>query len=271
MKPIATNIADFEVLRREGLLYVDKTAYLHRLITTPGSTFFFCARPRRFGKSLSVTTLKSIFLGHREFFDGLAITKTDYDWRPHAVVHFNWGGVDVSSIETFEETFTDAVRDALVAGGYAYDADCRPSTNLARAIDYFYRKDGIGPAILIDEYDDPVAKALADVDLAAKIRTRLSAIYAQFKDNSGEDPLPLHHGRLEGHEALGLLGALQPERRLLRDGLRRALRLHGGGAGRELRGAVPRAGPSNHRHRPRVRLEDAPARRRRRRKSAVNV
>ena len=186
MKPIATNIADFEVLRREGLLYVDKTAYLHRLITTPGSTFFFCARPRRFGKSLSVTTLKSIFLGHREFFDGLAITKTDYDWRPHAVVHFNWGGVDVSSIETFEQTFTDTVRDALVAGGYAYDADCRPSTNLVRAIDYFYRKDGIGPAILIDEYDDPVAKALADVPLAEKIRTRLSAIYAQFKDNSGK-------------------------------------------------------------------------------------
>ena len=79
MKPLATNIADFETLRKAGLLYVDKTAWLHRLITTPGSTFFFCARPRRFGKSLSVTTLKSIFLGHREFFDGLAIAATDYD------------------------------------------------------------------------------------------------------------------------------------------------------------------------------------------------
>ena len=90
MKPIATNIADFEALRKEGLLYVDKTAHLHRLITKPGSTFFFCARPRRFGKSLSVTTLKSIFLGHREFFDGLAIAKTGYDFAPHTVVHFNW-------------------------------------------------------------------------------------------------------------------------------------------------------------------------------------
>ena len=91
MKPIATNIADFETLRKEGLLYVDKTAHLHRLITKPGSTFFFCARPRRFGKSLSVTTLKSIFLGHREYFDGLAIAKAGYDWKPHAVIHFNWG------------------------------------------------------------------------------------------------------------------------------------------------------------------------------------
>ena len=186
MKPIATNIADFETLRKEGLLYVDKTAYLHRLITKPGSTFFFCARPRRFGKSLSVTTLKSIFLGHREYFDGLAIAKTDYDWKPHAVIHFNWGGVEVSDLATFERTLAIAVGDALHAAGYPYDPAIPPSSNLARAIDFFYKKDGVGPAILIDEYDDPVAKALADVDLAEKIRTRLSAIYAQFKDNSGK-------------------------------------------------------------------------------------
>ena len=186
MKPIATNIADFETLRKEGLLYVDKTAHLHRLITKPGSTFFFCARPRRFGKSLSVTTLKSIFLGHREFFDGLAIAKTDYDWKPHAVIHFNWGGVEVSDLATFEETFVKAVSRSLAEAGWTYDETLRPSDNLRDAIDFFYRRDGVGPAILIDEYDDPVAKALADVDLAEKIRTRLSAIYAQFKDNSGK-------------------------------------------------------------------------------------
>ena len=186
MKPIATNIADFETLRKEGLLYVDKTAHLHRLITKPGSTFFFCARPRRFGKSLSVTTLKSIFLGHREFFDDLAIAKTDYDWKPHAVIHFNWGGVEVSNIETFERTLAESVRRSLSEAGCAYEESLLPSSNLARAIDFFYKKDGVGPAILIDEYDDPVAKALADVDLAERIRTRLSAIYAQFKDNSGK-------------------------------------------------------------------------------------
>ena len=186
MKPIATNIADFETLRKHGQLYVDKTAYLHRLVTDPSRTFFFCARPRRFGKSLSVTTLKSIFLGHREFFDGLAIAKTDYDWRPHAVIHFNWGGVDVSSVETFEETLKKAVSRSLADAGWQYDESLRPSDNLADAIDFFYKRDGVGAAILIDEYDDPVAKALADVDLAEKIRTRLSAIYAQFKDNSGK-------------------------------------------------------------------------------------
>ena len=69
---------------------MDKTAYFHRLITDPSRRYFFCARPRRFGKSLGVTTLKSIFLGHREFFADLAIAKTGYDFAPHTVVHFNW-------------------------------------------------------------------------------------------------------------------------------------------------------------------------------------
>ena len=146
MKPIATDISDFEALRKTGKVYVDKTAYLHRLITDPSRIFFFCARPRRFGKSLSVTTLKSIFLGHREYFDGLAIAKTDYDWKPHAVVHFNWGGVEVSDLATFEETFVKAVRRSLAEAGWTYDETLRPSDNLREAIDFFYRRDGGGRA-----------------------------------------------------------------------------------------------------------------------------
>ena len=186
MKPISTNTSDFEALRKAGQTYVDKTAYFHRLITDPNRSFYFIARPRRFGKSLGVTTLKSIFQGRREFFDGLAIAKTDYDWKPHAVIHFNWGMVDASSIENFDATFPPSVKDALVASGYAYDDACAPSLNLKRAIEYFYGRDGVGPAILIDEYDDPVAKSLKDVPRAEAIRDRLAAIYAQFKDNSGK-------------------------------------------------------------------------------------
>ena len=186
MQPITTDTSDFEALRKDGLTYVDKTAYFHRLITTKGRKFFFLARPRRFGKSLAVTTLKSIFLGHREFFRGLAIDKADYGWKPHAVIHFNWGTVDPSSVENFDATFPGAVENALVEAGFAYDRAKAPSLNLFNAIQYFYAKDGVGPAILIDEYDDPVAKALKDIPRAEAIRDRLAAIYAQFKDNSGK-------------------------------------------------------------------------------------
>ena len=184
MRPIATDIASFEELRKAGQIYVDKTAYFHRLITDPSRRYFFCARPRRFGKSLGVTTLKSIFLGHREFFADLAIAKTDYDFVPHTVIHFNWGGVDATSREGFDGTFPGAVRDALVAAGYAYDPAVPPSLNLSRALAFFKARDGKGCVILIDEYDDPVAKSLADVPRAEYIRDQLATIYAQFKDNT---------------------------------------------------------------------------------------
>ena len=184
MRPIATDKSDFEELRKAGQIYVDKTAYFHRLITDPSRSYFFCARPRRFGKSLGVTTLRSIFLGHREFFADLAIAKTDYDFAPHTVIHFNWGGVEASSREGFDKTFPRAVKAALVAAGYAYDESTVPSVNLSEALTFFKNRDGKGCVILIDEYDDPVAKALANVPLAEYIRDQLASIYAQFKDNT---------------------------------------------------------------------------------------
>ena len=184
MKPIATDKSDFEELRKAGQIYVDKTAYFHRLITDPCRSFFFCARPRRFGKSLGVTTMKSIFLGHREFFADLAIAKTDYDFEPHTVIHFNWGGVKATSREGFDATFPHAVKSSLVAAGYPYDVALAPSVNLSNALTFFKNRDGKGCVILIDEYDDPVAKSLADVPRAEYIRDELATIYAQFKDNS---------------------------------------------------------------------------------------
>ena len=171
-------------MRKAGQIYVDKTAYLHLLITDQSKKYYFCARPRRFGKSLSVTTLKSIFLGHREYFEDLAIAKTDYDWKKHTVIHFNWGGVSVANLAEFNESYKKAVKRSLNEAGWQYDDSLIPSDNLRDAMDFFYARDKQGVVILIDEYDDPVAKVLHKPELAEQIRTELSAIYAQFKDNS---------------------------------------------------------------------------------------
>lgn len=137
MRPIATDKSDCEELREAGQIYVDKTAYFHRLITDPSRSYFFCARPRRFGKSRGVTTLKSIFLGHREFFSDLVIAETDYDFAPHTVIHFNRGGIDASSREEFDASFPKAVKAALAAAGYAYDESTLPSVNLSEALTLF--------------------------------------------------------------------------------------------------------------------------------------
>ena len=73
MQPIATDTSSFAEMREQGCVYVDKTAYFHRLATIPGARRFFLARPRRFGKSLMISTFKAMFEGRRELFKGLAI------------------------------------------------------------------------------------------------------------------------------------------------------------------------------------------------------
>ena len=93
MKAIAKSANDFKDLRTKKVpcIYVDKTAHFLRLITDPESNLFFIARPRRFGKSLMITTFKYIFEGRRELFKGLKIGTTDYDWKVHPVIHLNFG------------------------------------------------------------------------------------------------------------------------------------------------------------------------------------
>ena len=92
MKPIPEDTGSFLVIRTANpqMLYVDKTAYLHRLVTSSRKCVFL-ARPRRFGKSLMITTLKEIFNGRKDLFEGLAIAKTDWEWKKHPVLHFNFG------------------------------------------------------------------------------------------------------------------------------------------------------------------------------------
>ncbi|MBR4603766.1 MAG: AAA family ATPase, partial [Kiritimatiellae bacterium] len=186
MKPIAVTTSDFPTLVRDGQIYVDKTAYFHSLIADASRKYFFIARPRRFGKTLMMSTFKAIFEGRRELFKGLAIDSAGYDWKKHPVLAFNFGGVAATSLEKFESTFAANVRESISAAGYAdYDCSEEPSVNLANAIAALASRSETGQVVvLIDEYDDPVAKALKDPALAVAIRDRLAAFYAQLKDRT---------------------------------------------------------------------------------------
>ena len=186
MKPIAVNSNDFPSIIRDGQVYVDKTAYFHALVTDPQRKYFFLARPRRFGKTLMISTLKAIFGGRRELFAGLAIDKTDYDWKRYPVLAFNFGQVSASSLETFKASFPESVRDSLQEAGVKYDYSKVPAVNFRSAIrELNAQNDGKGVVILIDEYDDPVAKSLKDMEQAKAVRDILADFYAQLKDLTG--------------------------------------------------------------------------------------
>ena len=186
MQNITKDNCDFPTLRQSGCLYVDKTAWFHRLATDPQGHLFFLARPRRFGKSLMISTLKAMFQGRLDLFEGLAIMDTDWDWKKTwPVIHLNMGFCAAEEFEVFERSLPVMMGNALADAGFKYDGKLQPSDNFGNAIDFFAKK-GTPPVVLIDEYDDPVAKALRNVEVAERVRARLATIYGQMKDRSGK-------------------------------------------------------------------------------------
>ena len=187
MQTITKDSNDFAEIRQAGYLYVDKTSWLHRLATAGGEKMFFLARPRRFGKSLMISTLKAMFQGRKDLFEGLAIMKKDWDWKKEKrpVIHLNMGFCAKSNFEDFRKSLPVTVESALAEVGCKYNHKLEPSDNFGKAIDRLADK-GTPPVILIDEYDDPVAKALKNPEEAEKVRDALSPIYGQMKDRSGK-------------------------------------------------------------------------------------
>ena len=192
MRPIATDTHDFPTLRRDGCIYVDKTEFIHRLVSTVGSKLYFLSRPRRFGKSLTVSALKALFSGRRELFKGLYIDGTDWKWEKYPVIHFEFNDLTTTSLEDFEKNLAHHVEDRLREAGFTYDSSRAAHENFGNAITELAAKcreggnEKGGVVILVDEYDAPVGHALGDIDFAEKVRDRLSAVYSQMKNRTGD-------------------------------------------------------------------------------------
>ena len=187
MRPIATDTHDFPSLRKDGCIYVDKTMFIHRLVTTVGSKLFFVSRPRRFGKSLTISALKALFSARRELFKGLDIEKTDWKWEKYPIIHFEFNDLDTISLERFDKSLLSHVKRKLVEAGFNYNDADEPSDNFGNAIESLSAANGgKGVVILIDEYDAPVGHCLGKIDMAETVRDRLSAIYSQMKNRTGD-------------------------------------------------------------------------------------
>ena len=193
MRLIATDTHDFPSIRRDGKIYVDKTMFIHRLVVGNDTKLFFMSRPRRFGKSLTVSALKALFSGRRELFKGLYIDGTDWKWEKYPIIHFEFNDLTTTSLEDFEKDLVHHVEDRLTEAGYTYDGSRSAHENFGKAItELAVQKDENGKevhngvVILVDEYDAPVGHALGDIDFAEKVRDRLSAVYSQMKNRTGD-------------------------------------------------------------------------------------
>lgn len=152
-------IQSFEKIRTNDFVYVDKTMYIRKMTEKPG--YFFLSRPRRFGKSLYLSTLEAYFKGRRELFKGLDIDTDDVDWTPRPVFRFAFNDLDVSSYENVIK----GISFKLEGFEREYNIDCDsnpPSQRLYNLIENAYQSSGRKVAVLIDEYDSVLLSTLGE-------------------------------------------------------------------------------------------------------------
>ena len=171
-------IQDFEKLRRGNYVYVDKTHFVYELART--STPYFLSRPRRFGKSLLLSTLEAYFLGKKELFAGLAIEKLEKEWIQYPVLKISFGR---GSYETKEKLLSviDSILCEYEDSFHLEKHSDNPAVRLADLIRAANEQSGRQAVILIDEYDKPILDALY-TEFEEENRKELRNFYSPLKD-----------------------------------------------------------------------------------------
>ena len=178
-RKLPIGIQTFRNLRNEGCHYVDKTGYLRDLVES-GSRYFL-SRPRRFGKSLLVSTLKSLFACERDLFEGLAI-EPHWNWsEPHPVVHLSFGGGSFDDPGELRDSAMDQLESHARRSGLVLRSQ-RGSGRLAELLEALHERTGRRVVVLVDEYDKPILDVLDDPRTARTNRNYLRGLYAVVKD-----------------------------------------------------------------------------------------
>ena len=171
-------IQTFEQIREEGYVYVDKTALVHRLVTT-GKIYFLC-RPRRFGKSLLLSTIKAYFLGKEELFKGLAMESLETEWNVFPVFHIDFNGIDSGKEGAVEGAISNYLSKWEKEYGLTTDSDLTSGKRFEEILAAAHAKTGRRCVVLVDEYDKPLLDVL-DSDMEGRNRETLKAFYSTFK------------------------------------------------------------------------------------------
>ena len=169
----------FPDIRKEELLYVDKTAYIHRM-AHGGGKYFFLSRPRRFGKSLLVSTMRAYFEGRKELFEGLAIEPLETEWTEYPVLHFDMSlgkHLDQAALGRYLLYILDDNEQRFGIKGEGEDPNLRLTT-LIRTV---YQQTGKQVVVLIDEYDAPLLDVVHEEEDLPRLRNVMRNFYSPLK------------------------------------------------------------------------------------------
>lgn len=184
LKLYPIGIQTFEEIIHRDLLYIDKTEYIYRM-SHSGGKHFFLGRPRRFGKSLLVSTMQSYFEGKKELFKGLAMENLEKEWTEYPVLHFDMSGGKHMEKEQLERYLADVLEEQETKWGYhskKIDANLR----LKDLIDFAYEKTGKQVVVLIDEYDAPLLDVAHEKEQLDELRNIMRNFFSPLKMREGK-------------------------------------------------------------------------------------
>lgn len=172
---------DFKTLRKLGYLYIDKTQYIERILQS--GQYFFLARPRRFGKSLFLSTLRYFFEGERELFKGLFIDSIDWDWEEYPVLRLDLNSNSYDEPGKLDSVLNNSFNEWEEKYGIV-EKDKDYSQRFRTIIKTAHEKTGQQVVILVDEYDKPLVANINNKENINHYRSKLSSIYSNFKSSA---------------------------------------------------------------------------------------
>ncbi|HPY47877.1 MAG TPA: AAA family ATPase, partial [Thermotogota bacterium] len=176
MKKLPIGIQDYKKLREDGYLYVDKTRYLYQLANE--GTPYFLSRPRRFGKSLTLSTLKYLFLGEKGLFKDTWI-ENRWDWKAFPVIHLSMTEVDTADPQEVGRGITYRLKRIAEENGISLE-EAHYKYAFTELIEKMGKRERL--VLLIDEYDKPILDHLHEPEIAQKHRDLLRTFYSTIKD-----------------------------------------------------------------------------------------
>lgn len=171
-------IQSFEKIRQENYIYVDKTEYIYNLVSN--NAYYFLSRPRRFGKSMLLSTIESLFKGKRDLFKGLAIDSKVWEWEQHEVLHLDFNGENFRQEDALD-IFLDTLLKKLERQYLIEHPEGSFGFRFREIIEAAYRKSGKHVVILIDEYDKPLFDVFRNKPLLEKNRNQLQSFFSVLK------------------------------------------------------------------------------------------
>ena len=183
LKKFPIGVQDFAVIRNDGKYYVDKTDLVYKMANS--DRYYFLSRPRRFGKSLLVSTLQYYFEGRKELFTGLAMEKLETEWKKYPVFKLSFAGNKFNSLESLQITLANMLAEFEKKFNVTNTSANEWGVRFGNIIKAAYESTNLPAVVLVDEYDAPLLDSLDAPDLQKDLKEEMRKLFSPLKDLSG--------------------------------------------------------------------------------------